>query len=90
MSGRVPDIRWGGAAPSANRDENAVEEDGVSVSAKEGEWGGELWLGRQALHAARLTVTHPATGEVMTFDAPLPVDMRRACAALGLDADAPW
>jgi len=26
----------------------------------------------------------------LTFDAPLPVDMRRAAAALGLDADAVW
>ncbi|WP_081857072.1 RluA family pseudouridine synthase [Tumebacillus flagellatus] len=30
---------------------------------------------RQALHAARLTLTHPTTGEVLTFDAPLPPDL---------------
>jgi 23S rRNA pseudouridine1911/1915/1917 synthase len=29
---------------------------------------------RQALHAWRLTVGHPATGELMTFEAPLPQD----------------
>src|SRR4029077_3380098 len=29
---------------------------------------------RQALHAARLTVRHPATGEALTFEAPLPQD----------------
>ena len=30
---------------------------------------------RQALHAARITFPHPRTGEVMTFEAPLPPDM---------------
>jgi len=37
---------------------------------------------RQALHAWRLTVAHPASGEVMTFEAPLPEDMERLLAAL--------
>jgi 23S rRNA pseudouridine1911/1915/1917 synthase len=32
-------------------------------------------LGRQALHAARLTIAHPRTGEVMTFDAAMPGDL---------------
>jgi len=31
---------------------------------------------RQALHAWRLTLTHPATGAPMTFEAPLPADLR--------------
>lgn len=31
---------------------------------------------RQALHAARLTIPHPHSGESMTFEAPLPDDMR--------------
>ncbi len=31
---------------------------------------------RQMLHAWQLTVTHPETGERMTFEAPLPDDMR--------------
>lgn len=39
-------------------------------------------LARQALHARRLTVTHPGTGERMTFEAPLPADMAGALAAL--------
>ena len=30
-------------------------------------------LGGQCLHAARLTLTHPRTGEVLQFSAPLPV-----------------
>jgi 23S rRNA pseudouridine1911/1915/1917 synthase len=30
---------------------------------------------RQALHAARLTVKHPATGQALTFEAPLPQDL---------------
>ena len=37
---------------------------------------------RQALHAARLTIPHPRTGESMTFESPLPDDMRELLAAL--------
>jgi len=33
-------------------------------------------LGRQALHAHRLDLTHPATGERLQFISPLPADMR--------------
>jgi 23S rRNA pseudouridine1911/1915/1917 synthase len=32
---------------------------------------------RQALHAAELTLVHPATGKVMTWRAPLPRDLKR-------------
>ena len=32
-------------------------------------------LERQALHASRLTVPHPRTGETMTFESPLPRDI---------------
>ena len=41
---------------------------------------------RQALHAARLTLEHPVTGETMSFAAPLPEDMRALIAALADDA----
>jgi 23S rRNA pseudouridine1911/1915/1917 synthase len=34
-----------------------------------------LSLGRPALHAARLAFTHPATGERLVFDSPLPEDL---------------
>ena len=34
-------------------------------------------IGRQALHAFRLEIRHPATGETMTFEAPLPEDVER-------------
>src|SRR5690606_24137327 len=34
-------------------------------------------LDRQALHAHRLTLNHPMTGERMTFEAPIPEDMDR-------------
>jgi 23S rRNA pseudouridine1911/1915/1917 synthase len=39
-------------------------------------------LRRQALHAAHLTIEHPATGEVMSFDADWPEDMARLAQAL--------
>jgi 23S rRNA pseudouridine1911/1915/1917 synthase len=37
-----------------------------------------LGLSRQALHAARLGFDHPATGEALLFDAPLPLDLASA------------
>jgi 23S rRNA pseudouridine1911/1915/1917 synthase len=33
-------------------------------------------LGRQALHAYRLTLEHPGTGEILAWEAPLPEDLR--------------
>ena len=36
---------------------------------------GETLIDRQALHARQLTIDHPATGESMTFEAPLPADI---------------
>src|SRR5262249_28545477 len=39
-------------------------------------------LGRQALHAAVLALDHPATGEHLRFEAPLPADLAAALAAL--------
>jgi 23S rRNA pseudouridine1911/1915/1917 synthase len=40
-------------------------------------------LGRQALHAAHLAFEHPASGDLMSFDSPLPADMQALCDALG-------
>ena len=37
---------------------------------------------RQALHAWRLKFTHPATGERLAFEAPLPADMAALVVAL--------
>lgn len=37
---------------------------------------------RQALHAARLGLTHPLSGERMQWEAPLPADLRELLAAL--------
>jgi 23S rRNA pseudouridine1911/1915/1917 synthase len=39
-------------------------------------------LDRQALHAEKLTITHPTTRARMTFEAPLPADMARMLEAL--------
>lgn len=38
----------------------------------------------QALHSLTLTFTHPRTGELMTFEAPLPEDMRKILTRLRL------
>jgi 23S rRNA pseudouridine1911/1915/1917 synthase len=47
--------------------------------------GASRLLDRQALHAHRLTFTHPTSGEVVSFTAPLPADME-----LTLDALRRW
>lgn len=54
-------------------------------------YGGSLALGmaRQALHAARLSFVHPATGKTVKFEAPLPEDMAAAWALLAESAPAP-
>ncbi len=41
-------------------------------------------LTRQALHACRLAFTHPATGQPLAFEAPLPADLQKALSAWGL------
>jgi len=43
-------------------------------------------FGRQALHAAQLALTHPVTGATLSWEAPLPEDMRALIAALAQDA----
>jgi 23S rRNA pseudouridine1911/1915/1917 synthase len=42
----------------------------------------DLGLARHALHAYRLSVTHPATGKYLTFEAPIPDDMSTALSSL--------
>ncbi len=39
-------------------------------------------LGRQALHAARLALAHPVSGETLEFEAPMPTDMAELVSAL--------
>ncbi|MHC4133453.1 MAG: RluA family pseudouridine synthase [Planctomycetota bacterium] len=41
-------------------------------------WKNPVVLGRQALHAAKLTLRHPRTGEETTFQAPLADDLEEA------------
>ncbi len=41
---------------------------------------------RQALHAARLELAHPADGAPMAWESPLPADLRGLLEALGADA----
>jgi 23S rRNA pseudouridine1911/1915/1917 synthase len=43
---------------------------------------------RQALHASRLQLLHPATGEIMEWSAPLPEDMTALLALLAADVKA--
>jgi 23S rRNA pseudouridine1911/1915/1917 synthase len=51
-------------------------------------WKNPVVLGRQALHAAKLTLRHPRTGEETTFEAPLADDMEEALRLLRAEASA--
>jgi 23S rRNA pseudouridine1911/1915/1917 synthase len=42
-------------------------------------------FGRQALHAAQLALQHPVTGATLSWEAPLPTDMRELIATLAAD-----
>jgi 23S rRNA pseudouridine1911/1915/1917 synthase len=41
---------------------------------------------RQALHAARLTFTHPKSGKQVGFEAPIPADLAGLLGAMERDA----
>jgi len=45
----------------------------------------ELQFGRQALHAAELGFTHPATKGRLSFTRPMPPDMQELFKALGVE-----
>lgn len=48
-------------------------------------YGGDVHLiGRQALHSARLSFTHPLTGETMEFSSPLNAELRQVAEQLKL------
>jgi 23S rRNA pseudouridine1911/1915/1917 synthase len=44
---------------------------------EDGREGGQVLLDRQALHAWRIALRHPVTGERLQFEAPLPGDLER-------------
>ncbi len=53
----------------------------------------KLGLNGQALHGYRLTFTHPSTGNILSFCAPIPADFQTALKRLGstvLDTKAPF
>jgi 23S rRNA pseudouridine1911/1915/1917 synthase len=45
---------------------------------------------RQALHATRLTLSHPRHGKTLSFEAPLPSDMAHLLRVLDVDAADTW
>jgi 23S rRNA pseudouridine1911/1915/1917 synthase len=53
-------------------------------------YGGKPLAGleRQALHAWRLSLTHPVTGQALSWRAPLPPELRLALSGLGLNGGA--
>lgn len=69
------DKLYGGAAEAKSCELSAAGDD-------------RLILARQALHARRLTIGHPHSGERVTFEAPVPDDMNRTVACLRKSGDA--
>ncbi len=59
----------------------------VVADAVYGKRKNDLGLARQFLHAWRITFTHPVTGELCTFCAPLSADLQRALGQAGFDAE---
>jgi 23S rRNA pseudouridine1911/1915/1917 synthase len=59
-----------------------IPRDRNTSASNSGETPAPPLLERQALHAHRLTLTHPITAERLTFEAPLPRDMLRTLDAL--------
>lgn len=58
-------------------------EDSFTTGHVQGQPGeGDVLIARQALHAFRLTISHPVSGKPMTFEAPLPADFEETLAAL--------
>jgi len=57
----------------------------------DGLYGGRVLAGmeRQALHAWRLAFVHPMTGEALSWEVPMPQDMRDSLDALGLRYNPP-
>ena len=45
------------------------------------------YIDRQALHAYRLSFTHPLSGELLALEAPLPADMQELISKLAVDRD---
>jgi 23S rRNA pseudouridine1911/1915/1917 synthase len=60
----------------AGRQWRAIPDEDIAVRCRD--------FPRQALHAWRLTLTHPASGQAMTFEAPLPADLEDLLAFLRL------
>jgi len=52
----------------AGRQWRAIEDGALAAACRD--------FPRQALHAWKLTITHPASGEPMTFEAPIPADIQ--------------
>ena len=63
-----------GDAAYAGRQWRAIEDADAAAACRD--------FPRQALHAWRLTIAHPASGEAVTFEAPLPADMAALVAEL--------
>jgi 23S rRNA pseudouridine1911/1915/1917 synthase len=64
-------------------DKMYIGEDNFTTGHLSGQPGsGDVLMNRQALHAFRLTISHPVTGTSMTFEAPLPDDFQRTLTAL--------
>ena len=87
----IPKMIWSAAQLAACNSENPTQmhqltpPDSRDAPEPYGKWGGALSIRRQALHAHKLELQHPETGETLLFRAKMPDDMRGVCEALGLE-----
>lgn len=73
-----------GEPPASHPPEESAASAGVagdSAGAPEAD-AADLLISRQALHAFRLEFEHPVSGQIQSFEAPLPTDISRTLAAL--------
>ena len=70
----VGDTLYGGAGQLTDQ---AASQAATSKAARRKAEPERLRLGRNFLHAARLEVTHPATGKLLQLEAPLPEELER-------------
>jgi 23S rRNA pseudouridine1911/1915/1917 synthase len=84
----VADRLYGGRAALTRRflageaDPKTLRRKARSAPAESPTAADDVLISRQALHAFRLAFRHPATGESVAFEAPLPPDMENTLSVL--------
>ncbi len=76
------DVRKSAAASDRRRSLPAASISSVANTNADADVDSEILIARQALHAYRLTIRHPVSGQEIQFEAPFPEDFERTLAFL--------